>query len=214
MSGLGLLATAFGSYASTLGGLYKEQVEKEQAAQGKLAAEERDFKRQLALKDIDHEWERQKTAEERRFTIDLLQREFEQGVALANYKHKLKLEEKERGFEYEQRRKDYAAQVKRRDDMIRSSILGQGAGKGGGDNMDPRIFTAQARALADRVRSIAEMANNARREERERWLNQYNAALQDLVYFLKYGEIPNDSGNVGGTPSINPEDIVNWLADE
>lgn len=61
MSGLGLLATAFGSYASTLGGLYKEQVEKEQAAQEKLAAEER-----------QRAWERQKMAEERMFAIDML----------------------------------------------------------------------------------------------------------------------------------------------
>lgn len=211
MSGLGLLATAFGSYASTLGGLYKDQVEKEQAAQEKLAAEERAFMRQLALKDIDHEWERQKTAEERKFTIDILQKKFEQGIALADYGHKLRLEEKERDFEYDQRRKDYDAQVKRRDDMIRSSILGQGAG----DSVDPRIFAVQAKALADRVSSLGEMVNNARGEERERWLNQYNAAQQDLVYFLKYGEIPKGLlGNAGGTPSIDPKDIVNWLANE
>ncbi len=221
MSGLGLLATAFGSYASTLGGLYKEQVEKEQAAQEKLAAEER-----------EREWERQKMAEERMFAIDMLQRKFEQNVKLVNmenewraknaaiehqralerigYAHKLKLEEKERAFEHEQRRMDYAAQVARRDAMIRGGILGQG----GGTQIDPREFSAKVRALTDQLRDIGKRIDNARPEEKPGWIAQYNATKQALDYLLEYGEIPKGLGNAGGTPFIDPRDIINSLANE
>lgn len=188
MSGLGLLATAFGSYASTLGGLYKGQVEKEQAAQEKLAAEDREFKRQLALKDIDHEWERQKTAEERMFAIDMLQRKFELSVALANYKHKLKLEENERDFEYDQRRADYAAQVS-------------------GTEIDPKNTKLVVDALTKQLDTIGKMIENARPEERQRWLDQYNVVQQKLNNLLGLG-------NIGGTLFTNPEDIINSLANE
>ena len=202
MSGLGLLATAFGSYASTLGGLYKEQVEKEQAAQEKLAAEER-----------QREWERQKTAEERMFAIDMLQRKFEQSVALADYEHKLKLEEKERDFEYDQRRAVYGHELElkkqeelkrlnRRDDLARLMI-----GQGVGNNSDPKNTRLVVDALINQLRITGKMIENARPEERQRWLDQYNAIQQKLNNLLGLG-------NVGGTLFINPEDIINSLANE
>ena len=195
MSGLGLLATAFGSYASTLGGLYKEQVEKEQAAREKLAAEER-----------QREWDRQKMAEERKFAIDMLQRKFEQSVKLVNmenewraknaaiehqralerigYEHKLKLEEKERDLEREQRR------------------------------TDPREFAAKVRSLTEQLRDIGERLDNAESGEKPGWIAQYNTTKRALDYLLEYGEIPKGLSNVGGAPFIDPRDIINSLANE
>ena len=291
MSGLGLLATAFGSYASTLGGLYKEQVEKERAAQEKLAAEER-----------QREWEREKTAEERAFAIDMLQRKFDYEVKLKSmenewearnadiahqralerigYAFKLKLEEDERAaqeklaaeerqrewerektaeerafaidmlqrkFDYEVKlksmenewearnadiahqraleRMDYASKLKleedeRRKQLERRDLLarlavggGLGSGKGVSD-MDPREFASVVKALSDRVRYIGEMASNANEEERPGWLAMYNAALQDLDYFIKNRELPKGSSFGEGSFFVDPEVIVNSLANE
>ena len=214
MSGLGLLATAFGSYASTLGGLYKAQVEKEQAAQEKLAAEER-----------LRAWEREKTAGERQFTIELLQRKFDYDVKLKSmenewearnadiahqralerigYASKLKLEEQER-----------LKQIERRDDLARLAMgIGLGGGKGDSDR-DSKEFASIVKALSDRVRYIGEMANNANEEERPGWLAMYNAALQDLDYFIKNRKLPEGSSFGKGTLFRDPEDIVNSLANE
>lgn len=214
MSGLGLLATAFGSYASTLGGLYKEQVEKEQAAQEKLAAEER-----------QRAWEREKIAGERQFAIDMLQRKFDYDVKLKSmenewearnaaiahqralerigYAHKLQLEEDE-----------WRKQLERRDALARLAMgLGLGAGKGIGD-MDSREFGAIAKVLSDRVRYIGEMVSNAKEEERPGWLAMYNAALQDLDYFIKNRKLPEGSSFGKGSFFRDPNDIVNSLANE
>lgn len=211
MSGLGLLATAFGSYASTLGGLYKEQVEKEQAAREKLAAEER-----------LREWEREKTAEARAFAIDMLQRKFEQTVQLADiehqralerigYEHKLRLEEQENAVKNKQSLMDYAAQVARRDALAKQ-MMAQGV-----DNKEvPRKFAAEAKAeaLIEQLRIISERIADARPEERPGWIAQYNATKQALDYLLEYGEIPKGLGNAGGTPFIDPNVFVNLLANE
>ena len=214
MSGLGLLATAFGSYASTLGGLYKEQVEKEQAAQEKLAAEER-----------LRAWEREKTAGERQFTIELLQRKFDYDVKLKSmenewearkadiahqralerigYASKLKLEEQEQ-----------LKQIERRDDLARLAMgIGLGGGKGDSDR-DSKEFASIVKVLSDRVRYIGEMANNANEEERPGWLAMYNAALQDLDYFIKNRKLPEGSSFGKGSFFVDPEDIVNSLANE
>ena len=214
MSGLGLLATAFGSYASTLGKLYKEQVEKEQAAQEKLAAEER-----------QRAWEREKIAGERQFTIELLQRKFDYNVKLKSmenewearnaaiahqralermgYASKLKLEEQER-----------LKQIERRDDLARLAMgIGLGGGKGVSDE-DPREFASVVKALSDRVRYIGEMASNASEEERPGWLAMYNAALQDLDYFIKNRKLPESSSFGEGSFFVDPEVIVNSLANE
>ena len=206
MSGLGLLATAFGSYASTLGGLYKEQVDKEQAAQEKLAAEER-----------QREWERQKMAEERMFAIDMLQRKFEQSVALTNmekawearnaaaahqralermdYAHKLKLEEQE-----------HNAQVERRD-LLAKLAIAQGSNTGIGTKTDPKNTKLVVDALTRQLSITSKMIENARPEERQKWLDEYYAVQQTLNNLLGLG-------NVGGTPFTDPNDIVNWLANE
>ena len=213
MSGLGLLATAFGSYASTLGGLYKEQVEKEQAAQEKLAAEER-----------QREWDRQKMAEERMFEIDMLQRKFEQDVKLKNMEnewqaknaaieHQRALERIGYGHKLELEKQEELKRLGRRDALARLA-MGLGVGKEVGDNKDPREFSAKARALTEQLRDIGERIDNARPEEKPGWIAQYNATKRALDYLLEYGEIPKGLGNAGGTPFRDPNDIVNWLANE
>lgn len=216
MSGLGLLATAFGSYASTLGGLYKEQVEKEQAAQEKLAAEER-----------QRAWEREKIAGERQFAIDMLQRKFDYDVKLKSmenewearnadiahqraleridYTHKLKLEEQEQ-----------LKQIERRDDLARLAMgLGLGAGKGGGKgvgDMDSREFAAIVKALSDRVRYIGEMASDANEEEKSGLLAMYDAAQRDLDYFIRYRKLPEGSSFGKGSFFVDPLAIVGQYA--
>lgn len=213
MSGLGLLATAFGSYASTLGGLYKEQVEKEQAAQEKLAAEERQRK-----------WERQKTAEERMFAIDMLQRKFEQNVKLMNmenewkaknadsehqralerigYEHKLRLEEQESALRNKQSLIDYTAQAARRDALAKRMIE-----QGGGTEIDPENTKLVVDALIKQLSITSKMIENARQEEKQAWIDKYHAIQQTLNNYLRLG-------NVGGTPFRDPNDIINSLANE
>lgn len=202
MSGLGLLATAFGSYASTLGGLYKEQIEKEQAAQEKLAAEER-----------QREWERQKMAEERMFAIDMLQRKFDLDVKRMNmenaweakradiehqrdlekeaYKHTLKLKEQEN-----------AARVARRD-ILAKRMMAQESGT----EVDPENTKLVVDALTKQLSTTSKMIENARPEERQALINKYNAIEQTLNNYLGLG-------NVGGTPLRDPNDIINLLANE
>lgn len=213
MSGLGLLATAFGSYASTLGGLYKEQVEKEQAAQEKLAAEER-----------QREWERQKTAEKRMFAIDMLQRKFEQDVQLMDmenewkaknadsehqralerigYEHKLRLEEQESALRNKQSLIDYAAQAARRDALAKRMIE-----QGGGTEINPENTKLVVDALIRQLSITGEMIESARPEEKQIWIDKYQAIQQTLNNYLRLG-------NAGGTPFRDPNDIVNWLANE
>ena len=214
MSGLGLLATAFGAYASTLGGLYKEQVEKEQAAQEKLAAEER-----------LRAWEREKTAGERQFTIELLQRKFDYDVKLKSMENEWEARKADIAHQRALERMDYASklkreeqeqlkQIERRDDLARLAMgIGLGGGKGVSD-MDPRESAIVVKALSDRVRYIGEMANNANEEERPGWLAMYNAALQDLDYFIKNRKLPEGSSFGEGSFFVDPEDIVNSLANE
>ena len=215
MSGLGLLATTFGSYASTLGGLYQKQVEKEQAAQEKLAAEEREFKRKLALKDIDHEWERQKTAEARMFAIDLLQRKFEQSVALANMEHEWKAKDADSEHQRALERIGYAhklrleeqehdAQVKRRD-LLARQMMAQGSITG--TENDPENTKLVVDALIRQLSITGKMIENARQEEKQTWIDKYQAIQQTLNNYLRLG-------NVGGTLFRDPNDIVNLLADE
>jgi len=204
MSGLGLLATAFGSYASTLGELYKDQVEKEQAAQEKLAAEER-----------QRAWEREKMAEKRMFAIDLLQRKFDLDVKRMDmenaweakradieyqrdlekevFKHKLRLKEQE-----------HAAQVDRRD-LLARLMMAQG-GSIGTEN-DPKNMKSVVDALKKRLDAAIEMHEAARSEEdRLRWYNEAVDAYNQL------------SSITGGGTSINklidPNDIINSLANE
>lgn len=213
MSGLGLLATAFGSYASTLGGLYKEQVDKEQAAQEKLAAEER-----------QREWERQKTAEERMFAIDMLQRKFEQDVKLKNmenewraknadiehqraleridYEHKLRLEEKESDLRNKQSLIDYAAQAARRDALAKRMIE-----QGSSTEINPENTKLVVDALVKQLDITRKMIENARQEERQTWIGKYQAIQQTLNNYLRLG-------NAGGTPFRDPNDIINLLASE
>lgn len=204
MSRLGLLATAFGSYASTLGGLYKEQVDKEQAAQEKLAAEER-----------QREWERQKMAEERMFAIDMLQRKFDLDVKRMDmenawdaknaaieyqrdlekevFKHKLKLKEQEQ-----------AAQVDRRD-LLARLMIAQGSSIGTENN--PKNMKPVVDALKNRLDAAIGMYEAARsEEEKRRWYNEVVDAFNQL------------SSITGGGTSINklidPNDIINSLANE
>ena len=213
MSGLGLLATAFGSYASTLGGLYKEQVDKEQAAQEKLAAEER-----------QRGWERQKMAEERTFAIDMLQRKFEQDVKLKNmenewnaknadiahqralermgYEHKLRLEEKESDLRNKQSLIDYAAQAARRDALAKRMIE-----QGSGTETDPENAKLVVDALIKQLDITGKMIENARPEERQAWIDKYQAIQQTLNNYLRLG-------NAGGTTFRDPNDIINLLANE
>ena len=214
MSGLGLLATAFGAYASTLGGLYKEQVEKEQAAQEKLAAEER-----------LRAWEREKTAGERQFTIELLQRKFDYDVKLKSMENEWEARKADIAHQRALERMDYASklkleeqeqlkQIERRDDLARLAMgIGLGGGKGVSDR-DSKEFASIVKALSDRVRYIGEMANNANEEERPGWLAMYNAALRDLDYFIKNRKLPEDSSFGKGSFFVDPEDIVNSLANE
>lgn len=212
MSGLGLLATAFGSYASTLGGLYKEQVEKEQAAQEKLAAEER-----------QRAWEREKIAGERQFAIEMLQRKFDQSVQLMDkehelqakleatkqqqdlerigYAHKLKLEEQEQ-----------LKQIDRRDYLARLAIgMGLGAGKGVGDR-DSREFAAKAGALTEQLRIISNLLENAGEEEKPGLLARYDATQRALTYLLENGEVPKGLSNVEGSFFVDPLAIVGRYA--
>ena len=51
------------------------------------------------------------------------------------------------------------------------------------------------------------MIENAKQEERQKWLDEYYAVRQTLNNLLGLG-------NVGGTPFTDPNDIVNWLANE
>lgn len=207
MSGLGLLATAFGSYASTLGGLYKEQVEKEQAAKEKLAAEER----------------------QRQFAIDMLQRKFDYDVKLksmenewearnADIAHQRALERIGYAHELELEEQEQLKQIERRDALARLAMgLGLVAGKGGGKgigDMDSKEFAAIVKSLSDRVKYIGEMADNANEGERPGWLAMYNAALQDLDYFIKNRKLPEGSSFGKGSFFVDPEVIVNSLANE
>ena len=201
MSGLGLLATAFGSYASTLGGLYKEQVEKEQAAQEKLAAEER-----------LRAWEREKTAGERQFTIELLQRKFDYDVKLKSMENEWEARKADIAHQRALERMDYASKLKL-EEQEQLKQIGLGGGKGVSD-MDSKEFAVVVKALSDRVRYISEMANNANEEERPGWLAMYNAALQDLDYFIKNRKLPEGSSFGKGSFFVDPEDIVNSLANE
>lgn len=202
MSGLGLLATAFGSYASTLGGLYKEQVEKEQAAQEKLAAEER-----------QRAWEREKTAGERQFSIELLQRKFDYDVKLKSMENEWEARKADIAHQRALERMGYASklkleeqeqlkQIERRDDLA------------GVSNRDSKEFAIIAKVLSDRVRYIGEMVNNANEEERPGWLAMYNTALQDLDYFIKNRKLPEGSRFGEGSFFVDPEVIVNSLANE
>lgn len=202
MSGLGLLATAFGSYASTLGGLYKEQVEKEQAAQEKLAAEER-----------QRAWEREKTAGERQFSIELLQRKFDYDVKLKSMENEWEARKADIAHQRALERMGYASklkleeqeqlkQIERRDDLA------------GVSNRDSKEFAIIAKVLSDRVRYIGEMVNNANEEERPGWRAMYNAALQDLDYFIKNRKLPEGSRFGEGSFFVDPEVIVNSLANE
>lgn len=202
MSGLGLLATAFGSYASTLGGLYKEQVEKEQAAQEKLAAEER-----------QRAWEREKIASGRQFSIELLQRKFDYDVKLKSMENEWEARKADIAHQRALERMGYASklkleeqeqlkQIERRDDLA------------GVSDRDSREFASIVKALSDRVRYIGEMANNANEEERPGWLAMYNAALQDLDYFIKNRKLPEGSSFGEGSFFVDPEAIVNSLANE
>lgn len=202
MSGLGLLATAFGSYASTLGGLYKEQVEKEQAAQEKLAAEER-----------QRAWEREKIASGRQFSIELLQRKFDYDVKLKSMENEWEARKADIAHQRALERMGYASklkleeqeqlkQIERRDDLA------------GVSDRDSREFAIIVKALSDRVRYIGEMANNANEEERPGWLAMYNAALQDLDYFIKNRKLPEGSSFGEGSFFVDPEVIVNSLANE
>lgn len=214
MSGLGLLATAFGSYASTLGGLYKEQVEKEQAAQEKLAAEER-----------QHAWEREKMADERQFAIDMLQREFDYDVKLktmenawearnADIAHQRALEQTDYAHKLELEEQEQLKQIDRRDTLARLAMgIGLGAGKGVSDR-DPREFAAKARALTEQLRIIRERIDNADEAEKPGLLAMYDATQRTLAYLLEYGEVPKGSGNAEGSFFRDPNDIVNWLANE
>lgn len=195
MSGLGLLATAFGSYASTLGGLYKEQVEKEQAAQEKLAAEER-----------QRAWEREKIAGERQFTIEMLQRKFDLNVKLAEKEHELQAKLEATKHQQDLERIGYARELELKEQE-------QLKHKGVGD-MDSREFAAIAKALTDRAKYIGEMVNNANEEERQRWLDLYNAAQRDLDYFIRYRKLPEGSSFGKGSFFVDPEVIVNSLANE
>lgn len=201
MSGLGLLATAFGSYASTLGGLYKEQVEKEQAAQEKLAAEER-----------QREWDREKMASERQFAIDMLQRKFDYDVKLKSMEnewearnaaiaHQRALEKEAYKYELWKKERDYAAQVERRDDMVRGAIA-RGFGKGVGDTVDPKLAVE---ALSKQLVTITKLLENAGEEEKEALLNDYYAVRQALNNILGLG-------NVGGSPRKDPLAIVGQYA--
>ena len=201
MSGLGLLATAFGSYASTLGGLYKEQVEKEQAAQEKLAAEER-----------LRAWEREKTAGERQFTIELLQRKFDYDVKLKSMENEWEARKADIAHQRALERMDYASKLKL-EEQEQLKQIGLGGGKGDSDR-DSKEFAIVVKALSDRVRYIGEMANNANEEERPGWLAMYNAALQDLDYFIKNRKLPEGSSFGKGSLFRAPEDIVNSLANE
>lgn len=182
MSGLGLLATAFGSYASTLGGLYKEQVEKEQAAQEKLAAEER-----------QRAWEREKIAGERQFAIEMLQRKFDNDVKLKSMENEWEARNAAIAHQRALERIDYAHD------------------KGVGD-MDSREFAAIVKSLSDRVKYVGEMANNANEEERPGWLAMYNAALQDLDYFIKNRKLPEGSSFGKGSFFRDPLAIVGQYA--
>lgn len=206
MSGLGLLATAFGSYASTLGGLYKEQVEKEQAAQEKLAAEER-----------QREWEREKIAGERQFTLDMLQREFDLNVKLksmenewearnAAIEHQRDLEKEAYKHELWKKERDYAAQVVLRDEMKRRAL-----GLGGGDT-DSREFAAKVGALTTQLNTISRLLENAGEEEKPGLLAQYNATQRALAYLLEYGEVPKGLSNVEGSFFEDPLAIVGRYA--
>lgn len=203
MSGLGLLATAFGSYASTLGGLYKEQVEKEQAAQEKLAAEER-----------QRAWEREKIAGERQFAIDMLQRKFDYDVKLKSMENEWEARNAAIAHERELEKQERLKQIERRDDLARVAMgLGLGAGKGVSDR-DPREFAAKARALTEQLNTISRLLANAGEEEKPRLLAMYDATQRALAYLLEYGEVPKSSGNAGSTFFRDPEDIVNSLANE
>lgn len=179
MSGLGLLATAFGSYASTLGGLYKEQVEKEQAAQEKLAAEER-----------LRAWEREKTAGERQFTIELLQRKFDYDVKLKSMEN-----------EWEARKADIAHQRALERMGYASKLLG------GRPEVDPEKAKLVVDALTKQLSTLSKMIENARPEERQTWIDKYQATQQTLNNYLGLG-------NAGGTLFRDPEVIVNSLANE
>ena len=187
MSGLGLLATAFGSYASTLGGLYKEQVAKEQAAQEKLAAEER-----------QREWERQKTAEERMFAIDMLQRKFEQDVQLKNMENEWKAKNADSEHQRALERIGYEHKL-RLEEQERAHRNKQGS--------DPENTKLVVDALIRQLSITGRMVENAREEERQTWLDKYQAIQQTLNNYLRLG-------NAGGAPFRDPNDIVNWLADE
>lgn len=204
MSGLGLLATAFGSYASTLGGLYKEQIEKEQAAQGELAAEER-----------QRAWEREKIADERQFTIELLQRKFDYNVKLKSMENEWEARNADIAHQRALERIGYASKLRleEQEQLKQMMEIGLGGGKGASD-WDPREFTSIVKALSDRVRYIGEMANNANEEERPGWLAMYNAALQDLDYFIKNRKLPAGSSFGEGSFFVDPEVIVNSLANE
>ena len=65
----------------------------------------------------------------------------------------------------------------------------------------------KARALTEQLDTISKMIENAKQEERQKWLDEYYAVRQTLNNLLGLG-------NVGGTPFTDPNDIVNWLANE
>lgn len=205
MSGLGLLATAFGSYASTLGGLYKEQVEKEQAAQEKLAAEER-----------QRAWEREKIAGERQFAIEMLQRKFDQSVQLMDKEHELqaKLEATKHQQDLERIGYEQALELKKQEELKRLgrrdalARLMMAQGSSIGTEIDPENMKLVVDALAKQLNATSKMIENARSpEEKQAWINEYRAIQQKMNGLLGLG-------NAGGTPFSDPNDIVNWLANE
>ena len=168
MSGLGLLATAFGSYASTLGGLYKEQVEKEQAAKEKeraakekLEAEEREFKRQVALKELDNKFELNKIKQQYLYNVELEKARFDNDLKRAAVTHEYNLARDENGawraVELEKLKHELELdklRMQAQNDMIKQHTK---ALYDAGNNREPASATsARINALVQDVKSLRE----------------------------------------------------------
>ena len=79
--------------------------------------------------------------------------------------------------------------------------------QGGGTEIDSGNAKLAVTALTKQLDTISKMIENARPEERQKWLDEYYAVRQTVNNLLGLG-------NVGGTPFTDPNDIVNWLANE
>lgn len=207
MSGLGLLATAFGSYASTLGGLYKEQVEKEQAAQEKLAAEEREFKRQLALKDIEEQYK--KAADDRALQRNL-------ALKATEHEYNIKEEKLKHTFAIDLLKIKFAQDVK-------LEQLKQSSSQKSYDQTVQNLINIK-KAQVDAIKAALAAGKLTPQQEREaiKRLGNVLHELQELSQRLGGSSVPQDSSQQPNTSILSNTNIpfnrptntefVEWLA--